>query len=61
MDATSSRGPLAAGGKKLAFLQGEMHHQDLWLMDLETGAERQLTHLAPGYDIRDIDVSPGWP
>ena len=30
---------------------------DLWLIDLETGAERQLTSLPPGFTIRDFDVS----
>ena len=33
-----------------------MQHKDLWLVDLETGAERQLTNLAE-FDIRDFDVS----
>jgi hypothetical protein len=27
-------------------------------MNLETGAERQLTHLAPEFNIRDFDISP---
>ena len=39
-------------------LRGEIQHKDLWLIDLETGAERQLTHLAPEFDIRDFDISP---
>ena len=40
------------------FLRGEMHHKDLWLIDLHTGAERQLTNLAPDFDVRDFDSSP---
>jgi dipeptidyl aminopeptidase/acylaminoacyl peptidase len=28
------------------------------LVDLKTGAERQLTNLAPDFDIRDFDISP---
>ena len=47
-----------SGGKALVLLRGEIQHKDLWLIDLETGAERQLTHLAAGFDIRDFDISP---
>jgi hypothetical protein len=39
-------------------LRGEIQHKDLWLINLETGAERQLTNLAPDFDIRDFDISP---
>jgi len=46
-----------AGGRELAFLQGELHHKDLWVIDLQTGSKRQLTHLAPDFDIRDFDAS----
>jgi Tol biopolymer transport system component len=46
------------GGRALMFLQGDIQHKNLWLMDLETGAKRQLTQLAPDFDIRDFDVSP---
>ncbi len=45
------------GGRALVFLRGEIQHKNLWLIDLETGAERQLTNLAPGFDIRDFDIS----
>jgi len=40
------------------FLQGEIQHKNLWLIDLETGAKRQLTNLAADFDIRDFDISP---
>ena len=40
------------------FLRGEIQHKNLWLIDLDTGAERQLTNLAPEFDIRDFDISP---
>ncbi len=33
------------GSDSLVVLRGEMQHKDLWLVDLKTGAERQLTHL----------------
>jgi len=46
-----------SGGRGLAFLRGEIQHKDLWLMDPETGAERQLTHLPADFNIRDFDIS----
>lgn len=46
------------GGHTLVILRGEIQHKNLWLIDLETGAERQLTHLPPEFDIRDFDLSP---
>jgi Tol biopolymer transport system component len=49
---------LLSGGKALVFLRGEIQHKDLWLIDLESGALRQLTKFAPGFDIRDFDISP---
>ncbi len=46
------------GGRTLVLLRGEIQHKDLWLIDLETGAERQLTNLPADFDIRDFDISP---
>jgi Tol biopolymer transport system component len=46
------------GGHALVLLRGEIQHKNLWLIDLETGAERQLTNLAPQFDIQDFDISP---
>jgi len=46
------------GGKALMVLRGDIQHKNLWLIDLETGAERQLTNLIPDFDIGDFDVSP---
>jgi Tol biopolymer transport system component len=46
------------GGRALVFLRGEIQHKDLWQIDLETGTERQLTHLAPDFHVRDFDISP---
>jgi len=46
------------GGRALVFLRGEIQHKNLWLIDLETGSERQLTNLTPDFDIRDFDISP---
>jgi Tol biopolymer transport system component len=46
------------GGKSLVLLRGEIKHKNLWLINLETRAERQLTNLTPDFDIRDFDISP---
>jgi Tol biopolymer transport system component len=46
------------GGRALVLLRGEIQHKNLWLIDLETGAEHQLTNLTPNFDIRDFDISP---
>jgi hypothetical protein len=40
------------------FLRGEIQRKNLWLIDLETGAEQQLTSLTSDFDIRDFDISP---
>jgi Tol biopolymer transport system component len=48
----------AQGRRALVLMRGEIQHKNLWLVDLETGAERQLTDLAPDFNVRDFDVSP---
>ncbi len=45
------------GGRSLILLRGEIQHKNLWLVDLQSGKERQLTDLSPDFDIRDFDVS----
>ena len=45
-------------GRKLVLLRGQIQHKNLWLVDLDTGAERQLTNVPPNFDIRDFDISP---
>jgi Tol biopolymer transport system component len=47
-----------SGGRGLVVLRGEIRHKDLWLIDLQSGAERQLTRLGHEFDIRDFDISP---
>jgi len=42
----------------LVLLRGEIQHKNLWLINLETGVERQLTHLPADFDVRDFDISP---
>ncbi|WP_158945096.1 PD40 domain-containing protein [Granulicella sp. S190] len=49
---------LLPGGQTLVFLRGEINHKNLWLIDLKTGAERQLTNIASDFDIGDFDISP---
>ena len=46
------------GGLSLVFLRGEIEHKNVWLLDIETGAERQITSVAPDFQIIDYDVSP---
>jgi Tol biopolymer transport system component len=43
---------------QLILLRGEIGHKNLWLVNLITGAERQLTSLPVDFDIRDFDISP---
>jgi Tol biopolymer transport system component len=47
-----------SGARDLVILRGEIQHKNLWLINLETGAERQLTNFGPDFDIRDFDISP---
>lgn len=47
------------GRRALVVMRGEIQHKNLWLIDLETGVERQLTNLAPDFNVRDFDVSSG--
>jgi Tol biopolymer transport system component len=46
------------GGRALVVLRGDIQHKNLWLINLQTGAERQLTNLAADFDIHDFDISP---
>jgi Tol biopolymer transport system component len=57
---------LTRGARRVAFrpdtrsivlLQGDVGHKNFWLVDLRTGAERQLTQLAPDIAINDFDLS----
>ncbi len=46
------------GRRSLVVLRGELQHKNLWLIDIATGAEQQLTDLAPDFTVRDFDISP---
>ena len=45
-------------GRSLVFLRGDIQHKNLWTVELQTGVERQLTNLAPDFNIGDFDISP---
>jgi Tol biopolymer transport system component len=58
---------LTRGARRLRFLpgrhavvalEGELEHKNFWEIDLETGAERQLTKFGRDFLVRDFDVSP---
>jgi Tol biopolymer transport system component len=58
---------LSRGGRHLAFLpgarslvvlRGEIQHKNLWVIDRQTGTERQLTNLPADFEINDFDISP---
>jgi hypothetical protein len=44
-------------GAAIVLLKGEVGHKNFWLVDLHTGAERQITELEPDVAIRDFDVA----
>ena len=45
------------GGRELVLMQGGFRRQNLWLLDLTTGRQRQLTNLQPGSTPRSFDIS----
>ena len=45
------------GSRSLVILRGGISEKNFWLMDLETGAERQLTNFGHDFVIQDFDVS----
>jgi Tol biopolymer transport system component len=45
-------------GRSVVVLRGDIGHKNFWLVDLKTGAERQLTDLPPNFEVRgDFDIS----
>jgi Tol biopolymer transport system component len=46
------------GDGALLLLKGDMSYKELWVRDLKTGRERQLTGLGRGFTIGDFDISP---
>jgi Tol biopolymer transport system component len=45
------------GDGALVFLKGDISHKEFWVVDLETGRERQLTSLGREFAIGDFDIS----
>jgi Tol biopolymer transport system component len=45
------------GGGAIVALKGDLTLKNFWLIDIETGRQRQLSNLAPGAVIDDFDVS----
>jgi Tol biopolymer transport system component len=57
---------LTRGARRVAFrpdtdsivlLRGEVGHKNFWLVDLRTGAERQITALEPGVEVGSFDLA----
>lgn len=46
------------GRRAVVLLEGAIQHKNLWLFDLDTAVQRQLTNLPADFDIRDFDISP---
>ena len=46
------------GKNGVALMQGGIEHKDVWLINPETGDQRQLTNLPADFDLRDFDISP---
>jgi Tol biopolymer transport system component len=46
-----------SGGRGFAYLNGEIQHKDLWLLDPETGKEHALTTLSPNFNVSGFDIS----
>ena len=61
-DLTLSRGArrvaFLADDRSLVVLKGDLTHKEFWVVDLQTGRERQLTSFGPRYTISDFDISP---
>jgi len=58
---------LSRGARRVAFLggddalvtlKGDVSYKEIWVRDLKTGRERQLTALGRGFTIGDFDISP---
>lgn len=45
------------GGRSIAVLRGEIRHMNVWSVDLDTGAQHQLTDVPADFEIRAFDTS----
>jgi hypothetical protein len=55
---TGNRYRFLPDGKSIVLMLGVMWNQNFWLVDLATGAQRQLTELRPEFRMTSFDVSP---
>jgi Tol biopolymer transport system component len=47
----------ARNSNSLVILRGEIGHKNFWLLDPQTGAERQLTNLPSKFEVGEFDIS----
>ncbi|HTB90305.1 MAG TPA: hypothetical protein VK743_20235, partial [Steroidobacteraceae bacterium] len=57
-DSDARRVAFAPNSGSLVILRGEIAHKNFWLLNPQTGTERQLTDLPSSFVIGDFDVSP---
>jgi len=48
---------LAQQPRQLVVMRGDIEHKDLWLVDLDTASEHQLTKLPADFNVREFDIS----
>lgn len=46
-----------SGPHAAVVLRGDIEHKNFWLIDLQAGTDRQLTHFSRDFIVRDFDVS----
>jgi Tol biopolymer transport system component len=56
--ADGERARFVRDGKALVYMQGLLPPQDFWMLDLETGKARALTHLTGNAAMRTFDITP---
>lgn len=53
----SSHVVVLSGGRVFAHLKGDLQHKNVFLLDLGTGTERQITNLSPDFILSGFDIS----
>lgn len=49
---------LLRNGHSAVVLRDELGHKNLWVVNLETGQQRQMTSVPEDFNIGDFDISP---
>jgi hypothetical protein len=57
LDLGALRFSFVPGTSSLVYLKGGLWTKNLWMKDLQTGAERQITNFSREFLITDFDVS----